>query len=38
MKQVKGRDGKQRPPEISVQVGEREGWLKSLGRNPKSLN
>lgn len=38
MKQVKGRDGKQRPPEISVQVGEREGWLKSPGRNPKSLS
>lgn len=39
MKQVEGRDGEQRPPEISVRVGERgRGWLKCLGRNPKSLN
>lgn len=29
--------GSKRPPDRSVQEGEREGWLKSLGRNPKSL-
>lgn len=27
-----------RPPEISVQGAEWGGWLKSLGRNPKSEN
>lgn len=39
MKQVEGRDGEQRPPRDISAVGERgRGWLKCLGRNPKSLN